>query len=414
MHCLRSLVSRLRRPIKNKSLFLCPYKKIAQEPPRFYSININVDDDSDTVVYELCKGDHNLEKKLKVLMLEVEVMRQDGRYAPDSIQKDQWKRLLDMSTRNQRTNYLTFLWKLEKKKENLKAKKEARRKELEESPPEEIREYPDDLLYGIKHQSMFLRIRDQSINMFDNYRALQAMIHGQSVIIDCSYEEHMVWRETVNAAKQMTFVFGDNRIHKDPFNLHMCNVDPNGEFMKQLRKNIPSLEEPWFPLNIHTKGYLDLFPKQKLVYLTPHCREELTYFDPDAVYIVGCMVDKINNEPLSLAKAKRDGLAMAKLPLDRYLEWAPGSKKNLNINHMIPILLDLKLTGDWEFALRHIPRRKLMETKILAMQKRFSNSSLNKEDLFKSFKSVRRNSSLTVNEKKLKSRKSLYDDDNII
>ncbi|XP_052738635.1 mitochondrial ribonuclease P protein 1 homolog isoform X2 [Bicyclus anynana] len=293
----------------------------------------------------------------------------------------------------------------------IRARKEARKKQLEESPLEEFREYPDDLLYGIQYQSLFLRIRDSSMNMFDNYRALRSIIYGQSVVIDCSYEEHMVWRETLNAAKQMTFLFGDNRIHKDPFNLHMCNVKPNGEFMKQLRKNIPSLEEPWFPMNIHSESYLDLFPKEKLVYLTPHCREELTSFDPEAVYIVGCMVDKMNNEPLSLAKAKKDGLKMAKLPLDRYIEWAPGSKKNLNINHMIPILLDLRLTGDWEFALRHIPRRKLMETKILAMQKRFDNTSLNRQDLFKSFKNVRRNSSLTMNEKKFKSKRSLYYDD---
>lgn len=120
------------------------------------------------------------------------------------------------------------------------------------------------------------------------------MMYGQSIVIDCSYESHMVYKETVNAAKQMTFVFGDNRVHKNPFNLHLCNVNMTGAFMKQMLKNIPSLDEPWFPMNIHTKSYLDVFPKEKLVYLTPHCREELTKFDHDAVYIVGCMVDKVN------------------------------------------------------------------------------------------------------------------------
>lgn len=52
------------------------------------------------------------------------------------------------------------------------AKKEARRKELDELSmnEEEIKEFPDDLIYGIKHRSLFLRIRDQSINNFDNYR----------------------------------------------------------------------------------------------------------------------------------------------------------------------------------------------------------------------------------------------------
>lgn len=32
------------------------------------------------------------------------------------------------------------------------------------------KEFPDDLIYGIKHQTLFLRIRDQSINQYDNYR----------------------------------------------------------------------------------------------------------------------------------------------------------------------------------------------------------------------------------------------------
>lgn len=134
----------------------------------------------------------------------------------------------------------------------------------------------------------------------------------------------------------------------------------------------------------------------------------------------------MNNEPLSLARAKRDGLKMAKLPLDRYLEWAPGSKKNLNINHMVPILLDLKLTGDWEFALQHIPRRKLMETKIKAMEKKWQNNPKMRDDLINAFKgksnnftnkkfntSVFREKRMNHKEYNFKSKRSLYDDENI-
>lgn len=115
----------------------------------------------------------------------------------------------------------------------------------------------------------------------------------------------------------------------------------------------------------------------------------------------------MNNEPLSLAKAKRDGIKMAKLPLDRYLEWAPGSKKNLNINHMIPILLDLKVTGDWEYSLRHIPRRKLMETKIFGMQKKLKNKNL-KQDIFNNYTPGFKK--LNFVDRRQRSKKSLYDD----
>ncbi|XP_049879692.1 mitochondrial ribonuclease P protein 1 homolog [Pectinophora gossypiella] len=403
MHCIKTLLVHL----KHQQRRVIPLQRVLGVKQfnvcRKYSVS-QEQDDSEQMIDELCQGDPQLEKKLRILMLEVEVMRQDGRCAPDHLQTRHWKHLMELPSRNQRNNYLIYLFKSEKAKENQKAKKEARRKELELSAPEENKEYPDDLIYSITHQSLFLRIRDHSINMFDNYRALQAMTHGQSIVIDCSYEDNMVNREVVNAAKQMTFVFGDNRIHKDPFNIHLCNVNKDSVFMEQLRRNIPTLTEPWFPMNIHSKSYLDIFPKEKLVYLTPHCREELTTFDPDAVYIIGCMVDKSNNEPLSLAKAKRDGLKMAKLPLDRYLEWGPGSKKNLNMNHMVPILLDLRLTGNWEFALRHIPRRKLMETKILAMQKMIKNPLL-KDAVARSMKN------LNMKDKKAKSRQSLYYDD---
>lgn len=60
-----------------------------------------------------------------------------------------------------------------------------------------------------------------------------------------------------------------------------------------LHKYIPTMYEKEFPMNIHENSYLDLFPKQKLVYLTPHCREEMDTFDHDAVYIVGAIVDKV-------------------------------------------------------------------------------------------------------------------------
>lgn len=55
---------------------------------------------------------------------------------------------------------------------------------------------------------------------------------------------------------------------------------------------------------------------------------------------------------------------MAKLPLDRYLQWGSGSGKSLTLNQVTSILLDVKLTGDWKYALRHVPRRKVVDTPV--------------------------------------------------
>lgn len=312
----------------------------------------------DVDVQLLTNGDPDSEKKLRIIILEVDVMRQEGFRIPElTFMKTQhWQELLNKESRSQRRRYLEFLWKTEKKKENAKIKKEQARIERENRP-----EYVDDghIRYGLNHNTFFIRIYDTTINNMYNSRLIQAMQFGQKLVIDCGYDDSMTSRECMNCAKQLMLAFSENRMHDDPFDLHLCNVNNSKVTMQSLGRHIATLHEPWFPLHLHPTSYLDIFPKDKLVYLTPHCREELREYDHDTVYIVGAIVDKINHEPLSLAKAKWEGLRMAKLPLDRYLQWGSGSGKSLTINQMVSILLDIKTTGDWEHALRHVPRRKV-------------------------------------------------------
>lgn len=61
---------------------------------------------------------------------------------------------------------------------------------------------------------------------------------------------------------------------------------------------------------------------------------------------------------------------MMKLPLSEILEWGTSSSKNLPINQVLSILLELKRTKDWDKALRIIPKRKLKETKMKQQRKR--------------------------------------------
>ncbi|XP_067004068.1 mitochondrial ribonuclease P protein 1 homolog [Anabrus simplex] len=306
-------------------------------------------------------GDPELEKRLKVLFLEVEVMRQEGDKVPANLNINHWKELINMATRSMRRKYLTFLWKNEVKKANEQKKKEEKKK-IREEELNVLKQIDDGhIQYGLSRNSIFMRVYDSTITQFDNSRLIQAMQFGQKLVVDCGYDMHMTSRECMNCAKQLMLLFAENRFHRDPFNLYFCNIDRNGHTMKELHKYINTLYDDHFPLNITEKSYLDLFPKENLVYLTPHCREEMLTFDHDAVYIIGGIVDKVNKEPLSLAKAKKEGLRMAKLPLDRYLTWGSGSGKSLTLNQMIQILLDLRFTGDWKIALKHVPRRKITQ-----------------------------------------------------
>lgn len=61
-----------------------------------------------------------LERKLKILKLEVSVLRQEGRKVPDpdSLSQFHWDHLLTLNSKSARGKYYTFLWQLEMKKEN--------------------------------------------------------------------------------------------------------------------------------------------------------------------------------------------------------------------------------------------------------------------------------------------------------
>lgn len=161
-----------------------------------------------------------------------------------------------------------------------------------------------------------------------------------------------------STGKQLGFCFAVNRKHRRPFDLHMCNVDTNGQTMRALEKHIPTMYNKSFPLNFHETCFTEIFPKENLVYLTPHANEVLDEFRPEDIYLIGGYVDKGFTEPISLAKAKHAGIRMARLPIEKYLKWGSGGKY-LTLNQMCSILLDLRYTRDWNTALLHVPRRKL-------------------------------------------------------
>lgn len=66
------------------------------------------------------KGDADLEHKLKVIKLEIEVLRQQGKLVPpeDYIKNEMWENLINLPSRSARIKYLVFLFKLSKTQEH--------------------------------------------------------------------------------------------------------------------------------------------------------------------------------------------------------------------------------------------------------------------------------------------------------
>uniref|UniRef100_A0A2M4BPJ2 RNA (guanine-9-)-methyltransferase domain-containing protein 1 n=1 Tax=Anopheles marajoara TaxID=58244 RepID=A0A2M4BPJ2_9DIPT len=318
----------------------------------------------------------DLDKRRKVLELELEVMRQEGRKVPSLsiIKPDQWDHLLSLSSRNQRRQYYLYLWNIEMVRLSQKAKKERKQQEIAKRREELVKATAenDHIVYGLFHNTMFLRIYDSKVDHFHNNRLVQAMQHGINLVIDCSYDDYMNDKEMRNTAKQLMLCFALNRSHPEPFNVHHCNANFGKTTMRALEKHLVQIHQPDFPFNVTERSYTDLFPKERLVYLTPHCKNDLEEFNPDDIYIIGAMVDKSSQEAVSLGKAKKQGLRMARLPLDRYFQFKSG--KSLTLDQMLMIMLELKTSNDFERALKHVPRRKVIDadeqrTQELAQQK---------------------------------------------
>lgn len=317
-----------------------------------------VDAEAEKEIAELITDPEKAKLK-KILELELEVMQGNCDKIPSRLRPRDWLELLKSTNQRQRRSYLLYMWRNEMKTRSIKERKALRRqKELEKGRMESD---GDDLAYGLRRNTLFLRIRIQTMNMFYHHKLFQAMLHEPTIIYDLDYEQYMTRIELFNCVKQLVLSFAVNRTHDNPVNLYFCNANSSARLMQLVQRSIPTIYDNDFPLNVTSQSYLDIFDKKSLVYLTPNSHHTLTEYDPSKVYIIGALVDKANPRPLSLAKAKKEGIQTAKLPLDKYLKWTGGSGKNLALNQVLSILLDQRIQNNWEESLQHVPRRKLRD-----------------------------------------------------
>lgn len=283
----------------------------------------------------------------------IEMWRLLGKEVPEHITEEELKTLMECASKSAKKKYLRYLYGKEtlkkakqmKKEMKAAAREEAKRaRSLEPSTGEEQRDF------------MFLRLWDRQTNIALGWKGIQAMQFGQPLVFDMAYDNYMKPIELQNTVSQLLESEGWNRRNVDPFHIYFCNLEVDGAYHRELVKRYG---EKWDKLLLTAteKSPVDLFPKDSIIYLTADSPNVMTTFKHDKIYIIGSFVDKNTQTGTSLAKAKRQNLATECLPLDKYLQWDVGNK-NLTLDQMIRILLCLKNTGNWEEALKFVPRRK--------------------------------------------------------
>lgn len=307
---------------------------------------------------ELDKTD---KERMRLLLRQHKLRLRHGLPAPQELSTQNVLDLLAKDSFNKRCRLFKYLFHKEQKRlreerrvlggvVSTKAAEPKSKKEFVPHSADRIDEYR---LFG---NSFLIRIRAEAINRFYESRQIPAILFGQSVVFDLAYDEIMTPRECNKAARDLLLAYGWNRTSRDPFHLHFCNAAPNGVTAGILENALFSASELPLLSELTPHSYLDVFPKEKLVYLTPDSENTLDVFDHDAVYVIGALVDKETKPGVTLSKATSEGLRTARFPQTFAWNWQEEVAQPLHFPDVLKILLDLKRTNSWESALKFVNR----------------------------------------------------------
>ncbi|CAF2372662.1 unnamed protein product [Rotaria sp. Silwood2] len=303
-------------------------------------------------------ADLSEEQRRDVIQIEIQTLRESGERVPDVIPDERWTELLNLSLLESRKKYLFLRELSHKRRAATVALNDIRRAESAKRRAELLSEGKQPTNYP-GYSSIFRHVGRHHEKSIREQILLAPARLGEILVIDCGFEEEHVREYYLsNLVDQIQYLFADITRYHSPSFVYLCNLSRHGRLQTEFTRRA-SLENMCFEFT--ESSYLDLFPNDKLVYLSPDSNIEMTSFDHDAIYIVGGIADRTGKKPLTFGKAKRENIKHQRFPIDRYVKFGGGSGKSLTIDQVYNILMTLKHTGSWVEAFKYIPDRKIAE-----------------------------------------------------
>eukprot|EP01118_Nematostelium_gracile_P018526 TRINITY_DN8249_c0_g1_i1.p1 TRINITY_DN8249_c0_g1~~TRINITY_DN8249_c0_g1_i1.p1 ORF type:complete len:205 (-),score=64.44 TRINITY_DN8249_c0_g1_i1:13-627(-) len=162
----------------------------------------------------------------------------------------------------------------------------------------------------------------------------------------------MTIKETNSLGSQIMYCASSNIRIENPFRLVITS------FGGKLQEKMSHYEgfSKW-KLTAESKPYIDLFEKDKLVYLSSEAEDILETLEDDKVYIIGGLVDHNRLKGITHQQAVSQGIKTVRLPIGEHMEMS--SRKVLTVNQVLEIMLHFRETNDWKKAFeKAIPQRK--------------------------------------------------------
>ncbi|XP_072010565.1 tRNA methyltransferase 10 homolog B isoform X2 [Engystomops pustulosus] len=226
------------------------------------------------------------------------------------------------------------------------AKKSKRRQEKERRKAKHCQ----DANAGNNHQQHSKKF----LKAITKERLLEAKDSGPRLCIDLSMTDHMSKKELSRLAAQIRRLYGSNKKAAKPFWLYLTGFVQNSPLYDEcVRMNDGFVN---YLVEFTEDSFLDLFPLETIIYLTPDSENVLEDIDPTKIYIVGGLVDESVQKKVTYQKAKGNNLQTARLPIQEYMIKKDNVKNYhseiLAINNVFDILCTYCETRSWPEALR--------------------------------------------------------------
>ncbi|KIH43746.1 tRNA (guanine-N(1)-)-methyltransferase, partial [Ancylostoma duodenale] len=199
-----------------------------------------------------------------------------------------------------------------------------------------------------------------------------------SLVVDCRFLPLLSPRGAELTALQLKYLITENRDSRTPWQLYFANFDLSTRRFQHIKERHLSVIDSFMTSSpiVLPNNYTEIFPRERVVYLSPDAEEELLDVDDEnvnnlpttgfhnsfpnsltfKVYVLGGIVDRVVERGIprqaSLETALADRVSCKKLPLEKYVKWKSGTKF-LTLTAVSSILRDVNNScGDWESALR--------------------------------------------------------------
>ncbi|SBT71293.1 tRNA m(1)G methyltransferase, putative [Plasmodium malariae] len=254
--------------------------------------------------------------------------------------------------------------KKEKKLEKRKYIKEKRKKNRPEEKKKRQKKKKQELLKilnNLNEEEKFIFLKERKILEQTKKQRKKEFLkksfnEAYKICFNCSFIHYMGEKEISSLAKQIFLSYHYMIKHEVPVHFHFSHLNNSDELFVQLKKKY-SLSK-WM-VQVHVQDFWEIFPKDKIVVLSPIATEDLTEIRKDHVYIISALVDRSVSKNLSFYQASLHGLETRKLPLEQYVK---KKKSNvLNVNTVIEILISYLKDKDWlKVFEKCIPQKKVI------------------------------------------------------